>query len=353
MMMQQRVKRVGAAQEGESYFPLAGGHRLIFIIVIMPDSWMHLCSLVLLLSCTHINAKTVGQTSSPAEPVGQLPADVRSVVLKGRSYTDHVEVSSPINLTLQCTWTGSGSKVDNVTGYWSKDGEDIDNSHTTLRPENQQFNLQRMFTIKDEESLGKYSCMFGNEAKIDFVLAVPQISDVRDKPIISYVGDSVVMVCKMDDAKPSPKTWLWFKVNHTEKEEIDATAEPQRYEIKMDGKVTKLLVHNLTHLDSGLFHCGAVYAISTAMSHVELKVITIYEPLKPFVAIVVEVLVLVAVILMFERSLAKKRKAAASGNHVGDTEHATNAPAATTTTTTPQAEANGLEETTSTRQRKM
>ncbi|XP_061751601.1 embigin isoform X2 [Nerophis ophidion] len=294
--------------------------------------------------------ETVGQTLSPVEPDGQLPADVRSVVLKGKSYTDDVEVSSPINLTLQCTWTGSGNKVDNITGYWSKDGQEIDNSHTTLRPENQQFNLQRMFTIKDEESLGTYSCMFGNEAKIDFVLAVPQICDVRDKPVVTYVGDSVVMVCKMDDAKPSPKTWLWFKANRTEKEEIDATTEPQKYEIKTDGKATKLLVHNLTLLDSGLFHCGAVYAISTAMSHVELKVITIYEPLKPFAAIVVEVLVLVAAILTFERIQAKKRKAAASGNHVADTEPATDPP---TAATTPQAGANGLEETTSTRQRKM
>ncbi|XP_054628346.1 embigin isoform X2 [Dunckerocampus dactyliophorus] len=173
--------------------------------------------------------------------------------------------------------------------------------------------------------------------------AMPQISDVRDKPIVSYVGDSVVIMCKMDDAKPKPKTWFWFKDNGTEK-----VAETPKYDIKNDGRVTKLLVHNLTHADSGLFHCSAVYAIGTAVSHVQLKVITIYEPLKPFVAIVVEVLVLVAAILLFERSQAKKRKAAASGNDTADGEHGTAA-----TATTPQGEANGVEETSSARQRKV
>nr|XP_057926240.1 embigin isoform X2 [Doryrhamphus excisus] len=317
----------------------------------MLASRMPLCVGIFLLFCRHINAKTEGHTLPPVESADQLPANVRSVVLKGKSHTDKVEVLHPINLTLQCTWTGNSNKMDNITGYWRKDGQDIDNSHTTLRLENQQYNLQRTFAITDEESLGRYSCMFGNDAKIDFVLAVPQISDVRDKPIVSYVGDSVVIVCKMDDAKPKPKTWFWFQANGTENAEIDAAAEPQKYEIKNDGRVTKLLLHNLTHADSGLFHCAAVYAIGAATSQVELKVITIYEPLKPFVAIVVEVLILVAAILLFERSQAKKRKAAASGSETADVEHATDG--VTSTTTTPQGEANGVEETSSTRQRKV
>ena len=37
-----------------------------------------------------------------------------------------------------------------------------------------------------------------------------------------------------------------------------------------------------------------------------LKVITFYEPLKPFVAIVIEVTVLVAAILLYENSCSKK-----------------------------------------------
>lgn len=47
--------------------------------------------------------------------------------------------------------------------------------------------------------------------------SAPQIGEVRDKPIVSYVGDSVTIICKMEDTKPKPSTWHWFKENGTEK----------------------------------------------------------------------------------------------------------------------------------------
>uniref|UniRef100_A0A3Q3GWR1 Embigin n=1 Tax=Labrus bergylta TaxID=56723 RepID=A0A3Q3GWR1_9LABR len=216
-----------------------------------------------------------------------------------------VELLNPVNLSLMCTWAGNQNKPSNITGFWRKDGEEIENSRVTVQLENEQYNLKQKFSIISEENLGSYSCVFGGEAKIDFDLAAPQIGDVRDKPIVSYVGDSVVMTCKMEENKPKPNTWNWYMANDTGK------VEPQRYEIKNDGWKTKLLVYNLTEADSGLFYCGAVYPISTTMSHVELKVISFYEPLKPFIAIVVEVIVLVAAILLYERSQSKKDYTAA------------------------------------------
>lgn len=41
-----------------------------------------------------------------------------------------------------------------------------------------------------------------------------------------------------------------------------------------------------------------------------LKVITFHEPLKPFIAIVIEVTVLVAAILLYEKSRSKKTSSA-------------------------------------------
>lgn len=132
------------------------------------------------------------------------------------------------------------------------------------------------FHIVSEQDLGSYSCVFGTEAQIDFILAgkeinnesarhftasfvllsaaqvpaqaiyseyqyitldwgcavllclhkhhhlsrfppAPQISEVRDKPIVSYLGDFVVIYCKMEETKPEPRTWTWYKVNGTEK----------------------------------------------------------------------------------------------------------------------------------------
>ncbi|KAM7391246.1 hypothetical protein PAMP_021946 [Pampus punctatissimus] len=311
--------------------------------MIMSASWKHLFfqTLLLFVSCRHINTKTPGPTPLPLVPISPLPADVRSVVLKGENQTEEVVLLNPVSLTLECTWTGNLNKLPNITAYWRKDKDEVENSRVTVQLENEQYNLKREFSIANEKDLGNYSCMFGSEARIDFILAAPQIGDTRDKPIVSYVGDSVVIVCKMEATKPKPNTWHWFKLNGTEKEQI--TEEPQRYEIKNEEGKTKLLVHNLMEADSGCYYCGAVYPISTTLSKVELKVITFHEPLKPFIAIMAEVIVLVVLILLYERFQSKKKD-----NVAGDGMNA-----AQTYTLETQEENNGQEGSSSMRQRKV
>lgn len=49
-------------------------------------------------------------------------------------------------------------------------------------------------------------------------------------------------------------------------------AEPQRYDIEIQGRKTQLLVHNLTEAASGSYFCSAVYPIGITLGHVELKV---------------------------------------------------------------------------------
>ncbi|XP_044051305.1 embigin isoform X2 [Siniperca chuatsi] len=309
-------------------------------IIIMSATWKQLFFqiLLLLVSCRHINTKTPGPTPPPLDPISPLPNDVRSFVLKGESHTEKVELSKAVNLVLECIWTGNQNKLPNITGFWRKDGDEIENSRLTVQLENDQYNLKREFSIVSEENLGNYSCVFGSEAKIDFVVGAPQIGEMRDKPIVSYVGDSVVITCKMEETKPKPNTWNWYKANGTEK--IFADAEPHRYEIKNEERKTTLVVHNLTETDSGLFYCGAVYTIGTTVGHMELRVITIYEPLKPFIAIVVEVIVLVAAILLYERSQSKKNYTTENGPN-------------DQTNTLTQGENNGSEGSSSMRQRKV
>lgn len=206
--------------------------------------------------------------------------------------------------------------------------------------------------------------------------SAPQMGEVRDKPIVSYVGDTALITCKMEDTKPPPTTWIWYKANGTEKvsqqlsglqlsthysfflftveswclafgalkgnntnlnfpfnfqrlfsvllnpntahenkkshetkqvhmmepaqqggmcissllcmcrsesvqtwrltfvlqEQILAATESQRHEIKNQERKTQLVVHNLTEADSGSYFCSAIYAISSTLGHVELKV---------------------------------------------------------------------------------
>uniref|UniRef100_A0A8D3A798 Embigin n=1 Tax=Scophthalmus maximus TaxID=52904 RepID=A0A8D3A798_SCOMX len=211
---------------------------------------------------------------------------------------DTVELLSPVDLALECTWTGGLSKPPNITGFWRKDGDEIENGRLAVQLVDEMYHLKHVFRIVSEENLGSYSCAFGNEARVDFILTAPQIGEVRDKPMVSYVGDSVVvaLTCFLHHY---PETMLT--------EQISVAAEPRRYEFKNKEAAAKLVVHNLTEADSGLYYCEAVYAIGTTTSHVELRVITLWEPLKPFVAILVEVIILVAAILLFERSQSKKK----------------------------------------------
>nr|XP_046241359.1 embigin [Scatophagus argus] len=313
--------------------------------MIMSASWMQLCFQILLLfvSCRHINTKTPGPTLLPPVPMSALRS-VRKLVLKaldtGDSHTEKVELLNPVNLSLECTLAGNHNKLPNITGFWKKDGREIENSRLTVQSENELYHLKRVFNIDGEENLGNYSCVFGNETKIDFVLAVPQIGEERDKPIVSYLGDSAVLTCKMDKPKPEPTTWNWYKANGTNKEQISPAAEPHRYKIKYKERETFLLVYNLTEADSGLYYCSAVYPVGTSMGHVELKVITIYEPLKPFIAILAEVTILVIAILIYEKSRSKKNSTA--GNEMNDL-----------TNTQPQEENDASERSSSMRQRKV
>uniref|UniRef100_A0A3B3V875 Ig-like domain-containing protein n=1 Tax=Poecilia latipinna TaxID=48699 RepID=A0A3B3V875_9TELE len=218
----------------------------------------------------------------------------------------NVELLNPANLSLECIWTGNQNKQPNITGFWRKGGEEIQDSRVPVAPENQQYRLQRVFNIVSEEHLGNYTCVFENEAELDFILAVPRIGEKREKPIVSYVGDFVVLTCKMEETKPVPRTWNWFKINGTDKEQL---FEAQRYDITVIGHKTKLKVKDVSEADSGVYHCAAVYNISTSTSKLHLKVITIWEPLKPFLGILVEVVILVTVILIYERSHSKKKEA--------------------------------------------
>uniref|UniRef100_H3DDQ8 Embigin n=1 Tax=Tetraodon nigroviridis TaxID=99883 RepID=H3DDQ8_TETNG len=243
---------------------------------------------LLLLCCRPTKTKSPEPSAPPQLSDSPLPTVSKKVVLTGESHTEKVEVVGPVILELECSWAGNPDTRPNVTGFWSKDGIEIEDSRFTVPREKEHYNLQRKLNISTRENLGNYSCVFGGDAKMDFVLAAPQMGEVRDKPIVSYVGDKATILCKMEESKPQPTSWIWYKANGTEKEQILEAAVPQKYEIKNQERETKLLVYNLTEADSGLYYCNAVYPMSSTEGQVVLRVITFHEPLKPFFAIAVE-----------------------------------------------------------------
>lgn len=90
-------------------------------------------------------------------------------------------------------------------------------------------------------------------------------------------------------------------------EHINATTDPKHYKIIISKNTTKLTLMNLTEEDSGKYTCSAVFEIKPTESHLELKVLSFTEPLKPFLVIAAEVVILVTLILLYER-YSKKRE---------------------------------------------
>ncbi|XP_051981728.1 embigin [Xyrauchen texanus] len=295
---------------------------------------MHL--ILLLLYCDGIN--TVTNPSPEFKPV----TTVQRAVSKGQSHAiiEEVAILKPQYIELLCNLTDTPNNVLFITGYWTKDGQEIENSEETVNRNYEQYVLKKNFSIQARD-LGNYSCIFREyEAKVTFILDVPAMKDKRDKPVVSYIGDSVVLVCILN---PSPKSWNWYKTNYTGKELINDTASPLNYNIITNMTETKLTVLNLTEEDSGKYICSAEFDIKPSESYVELKVLSYMEPLKPFLAIVAEVIILVTLILLCERCNKRQHNNSASTENEAYSEQ---------TSKLTRDESNGVESTTA-RQRKL
>ncbi|XP_052448039.1 embigin isoform X5 [Carassius gibelio] len=265
---------------------------------------------LLLICCDGMNTET---SPSPQSDPG---ITTQKAVSKGQNQViiEELAILTPQKIELLCNLIDIPNNPPNITGYWTKDGQEIENSEESVNRNNEQYILKRTFSIEARD-LGNYSCNFReNEAKVTFVLDVPAIKGTRNKPVVSYIGDSVVLECKLK-LKHTPNTWNWYKANDTEKVLINVTANPQNYKIVINGSDTKLTVLNLTEEDSGKYICSAEFDIKPRESYVKLKVLSYTEPLKPFIAIVVEVIVLVTLILLWEKCKKPQQDNSSAGEN--------------------------------------
>lgn len=71
--------------------------------------------------------------------------------------------------------------------------------------------------------------------------------------------------------------------------------------------INRLEVVKLTREDCGVYWCEAAFELGPSKSRFELRVLSIAAPLKPFVAVVAEVAILLTSIVLYE--MYSKRKA--------------------------------------------
>lgn len=70
---------------------------------------------------------------------------------------------------------------------------------------------------------------------------------------------------------------------------------------------TRLKIMHLSEEDQGAYWCHAIFQLGESEDHIDLAVLTYLVPLKPFLAIAAEVVLLVAIILLCEMYTQKKK----------------------------------------------
>ncbi|NXS07253.1 EMB protein, partial [Neodrepanis coruscans] len=212
----------------------------------------------------------------------------------------HISLASATKFELSCKLDpDSPLKSPQVT--WKKGNETI--SHTTKAENTWSIQL----TVSDSSKMGSYSCILKGQEEIIgvFHLQVPKI-EAREKPIITYQGDTAVMICK---SSYSPMAWTWYMTNGSNQIVINGSLGTDKYLIdSISADETRLKIFKLTKEDAGVFWCEAAFELGKSKGKIELKVLSFMAPFKPFLAIVIEVIIFVTTIVLYEVYSTKRRK---------------------------------------------
>ncbi|NXO37879.1 EMB protein, partial [Locustella ochotensis] len=212
--------------------------------------------------------------------------------VSGATLEKNVYVPSPTTVELTCKLDET-SNLKNPQVTWKKESETI--GHTSKTPNSWTIQL----TISDSSKLGSYTCILKGEKEVSavFHLQVPKIEG-KEKPLITYEGDKAVMICK---AEYDPKAWAWYMTNGTELVSIDKILPTEKFQIKkLSANVNRLEILKLTKQDRGIYWCEATFDLGKSKARFEVRVLSITAPLKPFVAVVAEVAILLTTIILFE-----------------------------------------------------
>lgn len=83
---------------------------------------------------------------------------------------------------------------------------------------------------------------------------------------------------------------------------------PDKYIVdKKYGNTTKLKILKLSEKDDRSYWCQAVFKLGESKGKVYLKVLTYMVPLKPFLAIAAEVIIVVTIVFLYEMYSKKKQ----------------------------------------------
>ncbi|KAM6187805.1 embigin [Sarcoramphus papa] len=224
--------------------------------------------------------------------------------VSGTSIEKNITLDSATGIELSCRLDNKYSNSKMFQVIWKKGNETIRHINKT---ENS-WSIQ--LRILNNSKLGSYSCTLKGEEEISavFHLQVPKIEG-KEKPIVSYEGDTAVMVCKSFGY--TPIAWTWYMTNGSEQIAINDSLLADKYVInRVSANVTHLKILKLTKEDDGAYWCEAAFELGRSKGKLTLKVLSLMVPLKPFLAIVAEVITLVTIVFLYEMYSKKKEKCA-------------------------------------------
>ncbi|KAF0885268.1 EMB protein, partial [Crocuta crocuta] len=216
----------------------------------------------------------------------------------------NITLERPSNIELICQFTASRD-MNSVNVTWKKGDELLENY--LINVTGSIVYAQYLFTIINSKQMGSYSCFFGEkkEQRGTFHFKVPKIHG-KNKPLVNYVRDTTVLICKCQHC--SPLNWTWYSSNGSVQVPIDVQMTDKYVINGTNANETRLKIMQLTEDNQGSYWCHAVFQLGESEERVELVVLSYLVPLKPFLGIVVEVVILVAIILLYETYTQKKKK---------------------------------------------
>ncbi|NXG41633.1 EMB protein, partial [Psilopogon haemacephalus] len=211
----------------------------------------------------------------------------------GSSMEKNITLDSAARVELSCKLEAKYSRLKRFQVTWRKGNETI--GHINKTEKSWSIHLQ----ILDNSKLGSYSCTLKGEEEIG--------AKFNLQAIVSYEGDTAVMICKSSGYTPT--AWTWYMANGSEQIAINDSLLADKYVIKGgSANVTHLKILNLTKEDNGVYQCEAAFQLGKSVGKLKLKVLSLMVPLKPFLAIMAEVVLLVTVVFLYEMYSKKKER---------------------------------------------
>ncbi|NWW96732.1 EMB protein, partial [Rhynochetos jubatus] len=221
------------------------------------------------------------------------------------SMEKNITLDSAARIELSCKLDNKHSYLKSLQVTWKRGNETI--SHITKTENSWSIQL----SILDSSKLGSYSCTLKactSYLTFSYFALVPKIEG-KEKPIISYEGDTAVLTC--ESSGYTPIAWTWYMTNGTEQIAINDSLLADKYVInRKSANTTHLKIQKLTKEDDGAYWCEAAFELGKSKGKLKLKVLSFMVPLKPFLAIVAEAVTLVTVVLLYEIYSKKKEKRA-------------------------------------------